>query len=84
MLVGTADGDAMNPNGDVQAPTPEAAQAQQNQQPPLPTQLVQNEAKVRIEAAVAAEVGFVEAPRLVLVESLLCFRQQDRFNGRRL
>src|SRR5262249_5852826 len=28
--------------------------------PPLPAQLVQNEAKVRIEAAVAADIGFVE------------------------
>ena len=60
MVVGTADSDAMNPNGDAQAPKPEAAQTQQNQQPPLPVQLVQNEAKVRIEAAVAAEIGFVE------------------------
>jgi uncharacterized protein (DUF1800 family) len=60
MVVDTADGDAMNPNGDVQAPKPEAAQTQQNQQPELPAQLVQNEAKVRIEAAVAADIGFVE------------------------
>src|SRR5262249_23343271 len=36
------------------------AQTQQNQPPPLPAQLVQNEAKVRIEAAVAADIGFVE------------------------
>src|SRR6266508_205724 len=43
MVVGTADSDAMNPNGDAQAPKPEAAQTQQNQQPPLPVQLVQNE-----------------------------------------
>jgi uncharacterized protein (DUF1800 family) len=60
IVVGAADGDAMNPTGDAQAPKPEAAQTQQNQQPPLPAQLVQNEAKVRIEAAVAAEIGFVE------------------------
>jgi uncharacterized protein (DUF1800 family) len=60
MVVGTADGDAMKPNGDAQAPKPEPAQTQQNQPPPLPAQLVQNEAKVRIEAAVAAEIGFVE------------------------
>jgi len=60
MVVGTADGDAMKPNGDTQAPKPEPAQTQQNQPPPLPAQLVQNEAKVRIEAAVAAEIGFVE------------------------
>src|SRR6266536_6113519 len=61
MVVGTADGDAMKPNGDAQAPKPEPAQTQQSQQPPpLPAQLVQNEAKVRIEVAVAAEIGFVE------------------------
>jgi uncharacterized protein (DUF1800 family) len=60
MLVGTADGDAMNPNGNAQTGKPEAPQNQQNQQPSLPAQLVQNEAKVRIEAAVAAEIGFVE------------------------
>jgi len=60
MVVGMADGKAMKPNGDAQAPTPEPAQTQQNQPPPLPAQLVQNEAKVRIEAAVAAEIGFVE------------------------
>src|SRR5262249_1887157 len=62
-VVGMADGNAMKPNGDAQAPTPEPAQTQQNQPPPLPAQLVQNEAKVRIEAAVAAEIGF--AARLV-------------------
>src|SRR5437870_120937 len=61
MVVGTADGNAVNPNGDAQAPKPEPAQTQQSPQPPpLPAQLVQNEAKVRIEAAVAAEIGFVE------------------------
>src|SRR6266480_751736 len=60
MVVGTADDNAMKPNGDAQAPKPEAAQTQQNQQPPLMAQLVQNEAKVRIGAAVAAEIGFVE------------------------
>ena len=59
-VVGMADGNAMKPSGDAQAPTPEPAQTQQNQPPPLPAQLVQNEAKVRIEAAVAAEIGFVE------------------------
>jgi uncharacterized protein (DUF1800 family) len=30
------------------------------QQPPLPQQLLQNEARVRIEAAVGADIGFVE------------------------
>ena len=51
----------MKPNGDAQAAKPEPAPTQQGQQPPpLPAQLVQNEAKVRIEAAVAGEIGFVE------------------------
>ncbi len=61
IVVGAADDTTMTPNGDAQAAKPEPAQPQQGQQPPpLPVQLVQNEAKVRIEAAVAAEIGFVE------------------------
>src|SRR5499427_663397 len=60
MAVGTADDNAMKPDGDAQPPKAESAQNRPNQQPPLPAQLVQNEAKVRIEAAVAAEIGFVE------------------------
>src|SRR5215510_1802883 len=61
MVVGMADGNAMKPNGDAQPPNLESTQTQQNQTPPpLPVQLVQNEAKVRIEAAVAADIGFVE------------------------
>ena len=60
MAVGTADDNAMKPDGDAQPPKAGSAQNQPNQQPPLPAQLVQNEAKVRIEAAVAAEIGFVE------------------------
>ena len=61
IVVGAADDTTMKPNGDAQPPNPEPAQIQQGQQPPpLPVQLVQNEAKVRIEAAVAAEIGFVE------------------------
>src|SRR5262249_53438610 len=60
MVVGMADGHAMKPTGDAPAPAPDRAQTQQNQPPPLPAQLVQNEAKVRIEAAVAADIGFVE------------------------
>jgi uncharacterized protein (DUF1800 family) len=60
MVVGAADDNMMKPNGDAQPPAPGSAQTQQNQPPPLPVQLVQNEAKVRIEAAVAAEIGFVE------------------------
>src|SRR5262249_37460111 len=57
---GAADDNTMKPNGDAQAPNLGPAQNQQNQQPQLPALLVQNEAKVRIEAAVAAEIGFVE------------------------
>src|SRR5499427_2209205 len=60
MAVGTADDNAMKRDGDAQPPKAGSAQNQPNQQPPLPAQLVQNEAKVRIEAAVAAEIGFVE------------------------
>jgi uncharacterized protein (DUF1800 family) len=60
MVVGMADDNAMKPDGDAQPPKTEPAQNRQNQQLPLPAQLVQNEAKVRIEAAVAVEIGFVE------------------------
>src|SRR5260370_5204007 len=60
IVVGAADDNTMKPNGDAQPPNGESAQNQQNQQPQLPALLVQNEAKVRIEAAVAAEIGFVE------------------------
>jgi len=56
-VVGAADDNAMKPSGDAQPPKPDPAQIQQDQQPQLPAQLVQNEAKVRIEAAVAAEIG---------------------------
>src|SRR5262245_10328576 len=60
MVVGIADDNTTKPNGDAQPPNLESTQTQQNQPPPLPVQLVQNEAKVRIEAAVAADIGFVE------------------------
>src|SRR6476619_5579344 len=55
--MGSAAANAPNPDGYSQAP-----QAAQNQNPPpeLPVQLIQNEGKVRIEAAVAADIGFVE------------------------
>src|SRR5262249_50106833 len=59
--VGAADDPTMEPKRDGAPPNPGPAQNEQGQQPPpLPVQLVQNEAKVRIEAAVAAEIGFVE------------------------
>jgi uncharacterized protein (DUF1800 family) len=60
IVVGAADDNTMKPNADAQPPNPGSAQNQQNQQLQLPALLVQNEAKVRIEAAVAAEIGFVE------------------------
>jgi uncharacterized protein (DUF1800 family) len=47
-----------DPGGD---PTTEASQPPPpNQQPTLPAQLVQNEARVRIDAALSADIGFVE------------------------
>ncbi len=54
------DGGAMKPAADVRPAEPGQSQNQQNQQPPFPAQLIQNEAKVRIEAAVASDIGFVE------------------------
>ena len=56
----SAAADAPNPDANTQASVPQPAQTQQNPPPALPVQLVQNEGKVRIEAAVAAEIGFVE------------------------
>jgi uncharacterized protein (DUF1800 family) len=58
--MGSVAADAPNPDANTQGPVPQAAQTQQNPPPALPVQLVQNEGKVRIEAAVAAEIGFVE------------------------
>jgi len=60
IVVGAADDNTMKPNADAQPPNPGSAQNPQNQQPQLPALLVQNEAKVRIEAGVAADIGFVE------------------------
>jgi uncharacterized protein (DUF1800 family) len=57
--MGSAAAHAPNPDGDAQTPAPQAAQ-NQNPPPALPVQLIQNEGKVRIEAAVAADIGFVE------------------------
>ena len=56
----SAAADAPNPDASTQGSVPQPAQTQQNPPPSLPVQLVQNEGKVRIEAAVAAEIGFVE------------------------
>jgi uncharacterized protein (DUF1800 family) len=60
MTPGMADGNAPQSNADAQSSEPNPDQDQDNQQPALPAQLVQNEAKVRIQAALAAEIGFVE------------------------
>jgi uncharacterized protein (DUF1800 family) len=57
--MGSGAANAPNPDGDAQTPSPQAAQ-NQNPPPALPVQLIQNEGKVRIEAAVAADIGFVE------------------------
>jgi len=57
MAMGNPDGDnAMAANS---ATPPDQNQAQ-NQEPQLPGQLIQNEAKVRFDAAIGAEIGFVE------------------------
>lgn len=58
--MGSAAADAPNPDASTQGSVPQPAQTQQNPPPALPVQLVQNEGKIRIEAAVAAEIGFVE------------------------
>jgi uncharacterized protein (DUF1800 family) len=60
MTAGMVDDNAPQSDADKQSSESSAGQDQDNQRPALPTQLVQNEAKVRIEAAVAAEIGFVE------------------------
>ena len=57
--MGSAAANAPNPDGDAQTPAPQAAQ-NQNPPPALPVQLIQNEGKVRIEAAVTTDIGFVE------------------------
>lgn len=60
MAAGMADPNAPNATADARASVPEADHDQANAQPALPAQIVRNEAKVRIAAAVAAEIGFVE------------------------
>ena len=50
---------AANPNA-MAPPEPAPEQPAANQPPPLPRQLVINEAKVRFDAAVGAEIGFAE------------------------
>ena len=54
------DGEAMKANADAQSTAPVPAQNAQNQQPELPAQLIQNEARVRMDAALGAQIGFVE------------------------
>jgi uncharacterized protein (DUF1800 family) len=58
--MGMPDDNAAKPDPDAQLSEPDEGQNQESKQPTLPTQLVQNEARVRIEAAVASQIGFVE------------------------
>jgi uncharacterized protein (DUF1800 family) len=60
MVMGMPDDNAAKPDPDTQLSESEAGQNQEGKQPPLPTQLVHNEARVRIEAAIASQIGFVE------------------------
>jgi uncharacterized protein (DUF1800 family) len=55
-----AEDSAMRSNADAQLSESAPGQDQQNRQADVGVQLVQNEARVRIEAAVAAQFGFVE------------------------
>lgn len=57
---GAGDATAMKPEGDAQAPGAQATNNGQNPPPELPALLVQNEAQVRVEAALSAQIGFVE------------------------
>src|SRR5262249_25783675 len=55
-----AQGMAADPAMAVNSEPPAASQGQEQKQPPLPAQIIQNEAKVRFDAAIGAEIGFVE------------------------
>ena len=64
-------------------PAPSDQTQVQNPQPQLPTQLVQDEAKSAIDAAIGVEIGFVE--RLVWFWSNhFCVNADDIVHGRRL
>ena len=82
--VAKTDDSATKANADAQPPDQLPDQDSQNQQANVGVQLVQNEAKVRIQAAVTAEIGFRRASCLVLVKSFLCLSQPYYFDGRRL
>ena len=58
--VAKTDDSAAKANANAQLPDQLPDQDSQNQQANIGVQLVQNEAKVRIQAAVTAEIGFVE------------------------
>jgi uncharacterized protein (DUF1800 family) len=60
MVMAMPDDNAAKPDPDAQSSEAEAGQDKESKQPTLPAQLVQNEARVRIEAAVASRIGFVE------------------------
>ena len=57
---GSGDTTAMKSEGDAQARGAQATNNGQNRPPELPALLVQNEAQVRVEAALSAPTGFVE------------------------
>jgi uncharacterized protein (DUF1800 family) len=61
MAAGTTDQKTMDANAEVSPPEPEQPGKNQQKRPPgVGVQLVQNEAKARIAAAVSAQIGFVE------------------------
>ena len=57
---GTAPTMSDAPNAASQNLTPPGQKPAQNKEPPLPQQLIQNEAKARFDAAAGADIGFVE------------------------
>ncbi len=62
----------------------QAENQQKPRQPPLPQQLILNEAKARFDAATNADIGFRRTAGVVLVQSFLHFGRQDTCDGRRL
>src|SRR5262249_50548762 len=81
MVVGMADGNAMKPNADAQAPTPEPAPSAE------PAAAIARSARSKRGQSPHRSrrrrgYRLRRAPCLVLVESLLCFGRQDRFDGR--
>jgi uncharacterized protein (DUF1800 family) len=59
MAAGATDNGAVNVSAEASPSAPDSA-GRQGQQPNVAVELMQNEAKARIEAAVSAQIGFVE------------------------